>query len=144
MHSEDWVSKMSLGKASCLSSQRITPRQVDFAGLLTQLPLPPNISTMTMTEKRIDALRMALLFTADCPTTMFSICKAKQYSSTVQLVPAGLNFAKQKSLVSSYKPKEALFHLLHLLQHEDIESGTTLPTQAWLTEDRSCNPFLPI
>lgn len=74
---------MSLRKTSCLSSQLIAPRQVDFAGLLTQLQLLPNISTMTMTEKLIDALHMALVFTAAFPANVFSICKAKQYGSTV-------------------------------------------------------------
>lgn len=54
-----------------------------------------------MTEKQIDALHMALVFTADFPENMFSICKAKQYGSMVQLVAARLNFAEQKSLVLS-------------------------------------------
>lgn len=142
MHSKHWISKMSLRKTSFLSSQLITPRQVDFAGLLTQLWLLLNTSTMTMTEKQIDVLHMALVFTADFPANVFSICKVKQYSSAVQLVVAGLNFAEQKSLVLSYKPEEAPFHLLSLLQHEDVEPGITLPTLAWLTQDRCCNLFL--
>lgn len=96
-----------------------------------------------MPEKQIDALHMALMFTTDFPANMFSICKAKQYGSTVQLVAAGLNFAEQKSLVLSYKPKEALFLLLHLRQPGDIDSGTMLSTQAQFTKDRSCNPLLP-
>lgn len=92
---------MSLRKTSCLSSQLIASRQVDFAELLTQPWLHLNISTMTMTEERIDVLHMALVFTADFPENMFSICKVKQYGSTVQLVAERLNFAEQESLVLS-------------------------------------------
>lgn len=93
MYREDWASKMSLRKSSCLFSQLLSPRQVDFAGLFTQLQLPPNFSIMTMTEKQIDVPHMALLFTAAFPANVFSICEVKQCGSTVQLVAAGLNFA---------------------------------------------------
>lgn len=75
MHSKDCVSKLSLRKTSCLSSQLTARRQVDFAGLLTQLQLPPNISTMAMTQKLIDALHMALALAAASLQTRFQSVK---------------------------------------------------------------------